>query len=437
MHRFFELNQESKIIFETPDDGYSYFFGYYDKSPLDISNHYLLCHRVGFDGRDIRADDSADVGFWDIEEAVFHRVGRTRAFNWQQGSHLQWLPPDFKSRIIYNDRRNGKFVSIICNLETSQETIYPFPIYTVHPSGKFALAVNYERLYFCRPGYNYMGVANEKWNVPIHEEDGIFRVDFETGKVSLLLRTREVVNFAPKPELEKCDNWLEHMMWNKTGSRFAFLHRWEIEDGLHKTRLFTANEHGEDLFMLPDLGFYSHMGWKNDNEFTIWSQIPSQKTNVINFFASSSGRIFSVANFFLKVLRSVLGEKRAAQITSRDSYITYRDRSNKFTILDREVLPSNGHNTWSRDERYMLSDTYNDENNYRHLVIFDEKNNSVERIGKFYSTYNNSGYRADLHPRFSHDENMIVIDSAHRKNRGMIIIKRPKEGNGGRSYGNL
>ena len=34
------------IIRVTPDDGYEYFFGYYDKSPWDISGRYMLCLRA-------------------------------------------------------------------------------------------------------------------------------------------------------------------------------------------------------------------------------------------------------------------------------------------------------------------------------------------------------------------------------------------------------
>lgn len=416
------LYDNAQIAFEPPDDGHSYFFGYYDKSPFDATDTLLLTHRTDFDGRPITADDVAEVGYWNIETGEFTKIGITRAFNWQQGSHLQWMPPDFQSRIIYNDRRDGRFVSVVFSLETGQETVYPCPIYAIHPSGRFALAANYERLYFCRPGYNYMGVINEKWNVPIHEEDGIYKLDFQTGEISLLIRTRDIVNFAYHSELESCDNWLEHMMWNPSGTRFAFLHRWDTGNGGHKTRLFTADADGQDLFMFPDVGFYSHMNWKNDQVFTIWALVPSGRTKAMQSLSTGPSFLYQTAKLAYQPIKMMLGKKRAAQLVRNAAYINYTDKSEEYATLGKDVLPDNGHNTWSHDERYMLTDTYQDDDLYRHVWIYDSENNTTKSIGKFYSLYNDSVYRADLHPRWSRNEKLIAIDSAHSKYRKTIVI---------------
>ena len=37
---------EGNILRVTPDDGFEYFFGYYDKTPWDISNRYMLSLKV-------------------------------------------------------------------------------------------------------------------------------------------------------------------------------------------------------------------------------------------------------------------------------------------------------------------------------------------------------------------------------------------------------
>lgn len=122
----FKLFNNYKVAFETPDDGYSYFFGYYDKSPLNKNNTKLLAHRIAFDGSDVKDGDIAEVGYFDIETHEFNKVDETLAWNWQQGSQLQWLPPSYKDEIIYNNVLNNKFISIIYNIFTKKKELYHF-----------------------------------------------------------------------------------------------------------------------------------------------------------------------------------------------------------------------------------------------------------------------------------------------------------------------
>ena len=44
----------------TPDDGFQYFFGYYDLQPFDSSERFHLMHRVRFMDRRPTADDTAE-----------------------------------------------------------------------------------------------------------------------------------------------------------------------------------------------------------------------------------------------------------------------------------------------------------------------------------------------------------------------------------------
>ena len=70
---------------------------------------------------------------------------------------LQWLGPDFGRRILYNDIRDGHYRSVVYDLETGAEQVLPMAAYTVSSDGKWALCVDYDRLYWYRPGYNYQG----------------------------------------------------------------------------------------------------------------------------------------------------------------------------------------------------------------------------------------------------------------------------------------
>ena len=113
MRTNYYLYNNTQLYYETPDDGFSYFFGYYDKSPLNHTNTKLLCHRVNFDGRSVRDRDIAAVGYIDLVTHQFIHIDDTLAWNWQQGAQLQWLPPDYESECIYNSIIGNSFCSYI------------------------------------------------------------------------------------------------------------------------------------------------------------------------------------------------------------------------------------------------------------------------------------------------------------------------------------
>ena len=48
-------------------------------------------------------------------------IGTTHSWNVQQGCMAQWLGPDFESRIIYNDFRDGRYCSVIYNVRKKEE----------------------------------------------------------------------------------------------------------------------------------------------------------------------------------------------------------------------------------------------------------------------------------------------------------------------------
>lgn len=420
----YKLNKNAEVVFETPNDGFSYFFGYYDKSPLDINNKYLLSHKVSFDGRDIKKDDKADVGYWDIKKNEFIKIGETNAFNWQQGSQLQWLPPDYKNKVIYNDRRNNKFISIIYDIETKEERIIPFPVYVIHPDGNYALGVNYERLYFCRPGYNYKGIINKKWDKPYHEDDGVFKIDLQTGNIKQIVSTEDIVRINSNEHILNNNNWLEHIMFNPSGSRFLFFHRWNYNNKDY-SRIFTCNTNGKKLYMFPDVKFYSHYSWKNKNELTIWTLEPHNYSVKRKLLDNLKNNNF-IRNFIKPVYKSLkqfLPDNTINKITNSSKLINFKDETTDYQIIGENILEGNGHITWSNNKKYILNDTYADSNNIRHLMLYSLKNKSIINIGKFYSNYNECIFRCDLHPKFSHDNKYIIIDSSHRKKRSQIVIQ--------------
>lgn len=128
--------------------GYEYFFGYYDKSPWDATDRYVLCLRAKDTWSDVSPREMAEIILIDTmkpesDKERIRKIAVTHAWNVQQGCMMQWLGPDYKSRIIYNDCRDGKYCSVIMEIATMRERIIKAPVYTVSTDGKFALTLDY------------------------------------------------------------------------------------------------------------------------------------------------------------------------------------------------------------------------------------------------------------------------------------------------------
>ena len=78
----------------NPDDGYHYFFGYYDLQPLDSAQRMHLAHRVRFIDRLPEAGDIAELGAIDMDTGVFEKYAETTAWNFQQGAMLRRIYGD-------------------------------------------------------------------------------------------------------------------------------------------------------------------------------------------------------------------------------------------------------------------------------------------------------------------------------------------------------
>lgn len=130
-----------------------HWFGYYDKLQFDPTSRYVLGMRVGFEHRSPRADDVIRLGVIDLRDGDrWQDLGESRAWNWQQGCMLQWVPGS-NTDVIWNDRRDGRFVSVIKNFQTGKERVIGAPVYTLSPNGREAVYPDFRRLNDCRPGY--------------------------------------------------------------------------------------------------------------------------------------------------------------------------------------------------------------------------------------------------------------------------------------------
>src|SRR5262245_44246070 len=144
------LDEESIVPVRAVTRGpMQHFFGYYDKCPWDQSNRRVLALEAPAIRRTPRPSDEVTVGWVEPERGTeLHAVAKTKAWNWQQGSMLQWFGTPAKDKIFYNDYRRERYVGVICSLDASnEECLLERPLYALAPDGRTGASLDFERLH--------------------------------------------------------------------------------------------------------------------------------------------------------------------------------------------------------------------------------------------------------------------------------------------------
>jgi len=373
----------------TPGAGH-YFFGYYDKPQWNRTERLLAALRVDFMDRPPGPDDTAEVGIIDPSDGFrWHPVAKTSAWNWQQGCMLQWLDAFGDETLIFNDRRDGRFVSVILEVSTGRQRILPMPIYAVSPRGDSAISVNFARIHRLRPGYGYVGAADPWQDDPAPDEDGLYRLDLATGRWELIVTYRQVAQLDPWPDMTRSVHWFNHIQFSRTGERFCFLHRWRPPGTTAwKTRIISCDPHGGNLYLLPGSrkGLVSHYDWRDDRRILVWMHTDA------------------------------LGE----------GFHVLVDLTQCAELVGRECMTSDGHCSFSpdSDRRWILCDTYPRPTDHcRLLYLFDTAEGLRLDLGAFHSPPQLTGeIRCDLHPRWGRTTRTVTFDSAHEGRRGIYML---------------
>lgn len=383
------LHQQVTIERLTREPGH-WFYGYYDLQPFSTDNEYHLTHRVDFEHRLNSPYDTATVGLIRLRDNQFIPVDETQAWNWQQGSMLRWNPAAPNDEIMYNALYNEGFRTKVVNVRTGAERLYDRPAATVDANGKWALSINFARIWKFRPGYGYPSLPDPFDGDNAPSDDGVFRIDMETGDVKLILSTKDMYELAvPYFKTEEEKNWeyvINHITLNPSGTRFVALLRGRPGPlaGWH-TYTITANIDGSDPYVLLD-NVASHYHWKDDSH--------------IMFYARTYGdHVWGLYEF--------------------------TDKTHEFVRLDpRNTMPYDGHCNYTPDRRLILNDTY-PEDGYRHLYLYDpQKDISVYLLSAMSLTQLSCGdIRTDLHPRWSPDGTQISFDSTHEGRRHIYRIR--------------
>ncbi len=382
LHRKDYSFHSSYPLHEVDHLGKETFFGYYDQSPLNESGNYLIFQASNVPTR-MKPDPEKPVEVilsnWNTREVK--SAFSSHAYNWQQGTKLQWLDNE---RFIFNDydKNEDRYVSkIVDALEGKIVKTLSNPVYDCHKN--FALGLNFDRLMLLRPDYGYFNRKNKVSRSTLNDrKDGIYYIDLEKDRQELIISLHELKNFKSRPGFERAYHKVNHILLCPDGKRFIFLHRW-LQRGIKTDRLILFDLESKDLILLAE-GMLSHFAWVDDEL-------------LIGYMAPEG---------------------------SQAAYYTL-DLSRQETLpVKVQMLDSLGDGHPNIFANQALMDTYPNKSRMKELFHYDTCNSRLHKIAEFYEGFRFGGEtRCDLHPRWDQQGKWIFVDSVHSGLRKLYALR--------------
>ncbi len=374
---------------------------YFAVNAWSPDNRYLLVLET--DLKDKMPDGApCTLGLVDLEDSNrFIPVTTTRCWNFQEAAMAHWMPCE-KDTFVFNDLRDGKFVAVVMNWKTKKERIIPHPVSAVTEDGRWALSINYARLYLTRPDYGYAGDGQEAFKgVVFPENDGLWKVDLKTGEAKLIVSTASLKDQVPAVGANGL-SYICHTVISKDFKRVYFLSR-SVEasmEGVKKfkgvnwfTTAFTCNADGTNVRRcFPDGWGSSHFNWKPNLS-------PEDAATMI-VTCKWLNRIYTHVEF------TVGKENYPRQVGGAE-------------------MDFDGHCIYTPDGEFVSGDGYFDRKHFtRKWKIVRLKDMQVRKIGEFFvpEIYRDIYCRCDLHPRWRPDGRQIGFNSVHEGSRQVYVM---------------
>ncbi len=367
----------------SPDDGYHYFFGYYDQYAYHREGRYHLAHRVGFMDRLPEPADVCTLGRIDLTAGCFEPFAETTAWNFQQGALLTYNCANY-DEVFYNVRQGKDYATCIHNLKTGQKRYTDRACTCYSPDGNYGLAVNFARIFDFRPGYGYAGPKDPWYSVPAAEDDGVFLVDLHTGKSKLILSTAEILRRFPNELLAGEKFVINHITFDPTSRKYLFLLRnFVTQPGKPwLTSLFVADLEGNLTNPLPNT-MISHYCWKDAEHILLYCRINGQ-----------------------------------------DGLYLIDTAGNVCHHYSEPELQWDIHCIYSPDQRYFVGDGYPMDGVHRNMYLYDLQENTCRRLVSDVTVQPSvTDIRCDLHNRWDTAGRFISFDSTRNGRREILQIE--------------
>jgi len=357
------------------------FFGFHDKNPWSKDNKKLLGHSFTSLGPDAwRKGKSIDLClFKGVNWLKKEIVTSTKAWNWQQGSQVQWLNNE---QFIYNDFIEGACRAIIFNLNKREKRILEHPIAAIDKINDRYASICFKTFGEAMDGYGYGFEAN---NARSTIKQCSIMINGINDKVKKEISINDLDSqIAYKSSNDKID-FISHCLFSPDGKKLLFLRRQASKNQRLLSEMFYYDFVKSKVFRLPFDNMVSHFTWVNNDYLLAY-----------------------------------------ANKESEDGYYYVSLEDGTVKNVTENLYHSDGHPQATPDGKKIVFDTYPDRRRYQHLFVWDKQADDKKKLGKFYSPLKfKNDYRVDLHPRIRTDGKYICFDASYSGVRSLVTAKLP------------
>lgn len=360
------------------------FFGFHDKSPWSADNRMLLAHSFdGIGNEPINTNNSVKIVVFEGNDWQQKRViGQTRAWNWQQGSQLQWRGQS--DHLIYNDFVDGTCCAIEVDSKGEQVRTFDYPVAAMSPDGTVLAGFCFNTLGKAMPGYGYdfLG-ADAGSNI---EADCLLVFD-DRGLVEHSIEGLSLPGADSAQGLNGLA-FISHAIFSQTGLMLAFMRRTAISGRRLRSALYVLNRETKSIIRVPFKDMVSHYCWLNDNE------------------------LFCYAN-----------------TDAGDGYYRYCIDTGNLEAYSFDLGQFDGHPHAEATGTEIVFDSYADRMRLQRLAVYNVCNRTVTELARLYSPMKFWGnQRVDLHPRFRADGAYVCFDCSTTGVRSLATLHLDKHG---------
>lgn len=405
------------FVAETPSDQ-NCFIGFHDIIPWSPDGAHVAIHRATPEF--FKLEDCGkpiEICLWDPASSDIRVIDSTTGWNFQQGSRLQWLPGS-RNTLIFNTVVDGRAVAVTRNVSTSERSVFSAAIYALSPNGKMSIAPNFTTLAHRWRAYGYPSL--EQSPPPGNQaEDGLWRLDLESGKESLFITTSRAAAFDAIPNIDPASHFLSHPSFSPDGSRVVFLHRFFSADGALFTRMFVTDREAKTLVMLAQEKV-SHFDWFDNDTLLVWARFSAgglAKARARGMFASP------FIKPLLRMAQKMTGRWKRQFLAESYYRIPIKDPQSR-SRFGWPALDFDGHPMIARSHAWLVTDFYPNKSDQLPLILFNADRNERRDVQVFAHRprTTDTDVKCDLHPRWSRDECMIAVDTCESGLRQVKIF---------------
>ncbi len=338
------------------------FFGYYDVSPFNIfTDEIVYCSLK-------TKENKLHILLSSLSDNSETEIAESRAWNWQQGCRLRWMPGNNRE-VVFNDFDGKSYFARVLNIDNRTERRIDAPLYDISPDGCYGLTIDFERLGVKRPGYGYT-CRNYEEHTHNLQEECIEIVDLKANTRKSVLTYNEISAILGNKSNDFSNNYINHICFSPSGDKFLFF--W-LSDEINalKAFLLVYDFCTKKTSVLETQEKVSHYVWEDED-------------NIIC---------------------------TACDNKLKEHYYRYNVSTGTKQVLNSLCLNQDGHPSIF-DKEHILTDTYPNLMGYQRLYLANIDKGGYTDILNIYSDCCIEGeMRTDLHPRLNHEKTIVCFDA--------------------------